>query len=262
MNKKPRILITNDDGVDAPGIWHLWNALHDVADISIVAPANEKSGSGLAITTLKPLHIFEVKWEKNTPAWKITGTPADCVRLALSVILANPPDLIVSGINRGSNSGKNVLYSGTVGGAIEAVFRNVPGIAFSCTDYANPNYKIAEEYVLPIVKHVLEHPLSQGTLLNVNFPESDKIRGVKLARQGQGFWIESPHERIHPAEGRPYYWLGGTWHHLEEEDDSDVALLKNGYVTAVPIYVKELTDHKHLKERKETFESLFAEKGI
>lgn len=254
MTKKPRILITNDDGIEAPGIKHLWNALVDACDVSIVAPSSEKSGAGLGITLRDPLHVQKVAWDKKTPAWKVTGTPADCVRMGLSVILEHKPDLIVSGINRGSNSGRNVLYSGTVGGAIEGVLRNVPGIAFSCEDFDNPDYALAEKYVLSLVNYMLAHPLPRGTLMNVNFPTSSEIKGLKMASQGRGFWVESPDQRMHP-EGRPYYWLGGKWHHQDEHEDSDVALLKQGYITAVPIHVDQLTDHGTLQARKESFEN-------
>ncbi len=252
MQKKPHILITNDDGIEAPGIRHLWKAVKDHFRVTIVAPTTEKSGAGLGITLRDPLHVQEVAWENKTAAWKITGTPADCIRMAVRVILDTPPDLILSGINRGSNSGRNVLYSGTVGGAIEGVLRNVPGIAFSCEDFESPKYDLAEKYVMPIVQYVLDHPLPKGTLLNVNFPVSTDIRGVKLASQGRGYWIENPDQRVHP-EGRPYYWLGGKWQHQDEEPHSDVFLLKEGFVTAVPIHVHELTDHGALKGHGEQF---------
>lgn len=256
MKKKPRILITNDDGIYAMGIRHLWHALKDVADLSIVAPVSEKSGSGLGITIQDPLHIHTVEWENQTPAWKVSGTPADCIRLALSVILDHVPDLIVSGINRGANSGRNVLYSGTVGGVIEGVLRNVPGVAFSCSDFDKPDYVMAEKFIAPLVHYVLDHPLTPGTLLNVNIPTVASVKGVKLASQGRGYWIESPDQRMHP-EGRPYYWLGGKWNDVEEDSESDVALLKEGYVTAVPIHVHELTDHALLKSRKTAFDKHF-----
>jgi 5'-nucleotidase len=257
MSKKSRILIINDDGIEAPGLKHLWSALVDLAEVSIIAPAIEQSGVGMATTQRKPLHIYSVKWEKDTPAWKITGTPADCVKMAISVILKSPPDLIVSGINRGANSGRNVLYSGTVGGIIEGILRNIPGIAFSCVDYEKPNYSTAEKYIYPVVEYVMEHPLPAGTFLNVNIPDSShQIKGVKLARQGLGYWTENPDERLHP-EGRRYYWLGGKWAHHEEDHESDVHLLKEGYLTAVPINVKEMTDLELLKNRKSHFEQRF-----
>lgn len=256
MSNKPRILIINDDGIEAQGIKHLWASLVDVAQVAIIAPAIEQSGVGMCTTQRKPLHVQIVNWEKNTPAWKITGTPADCVKMALSVILEDTPDLIVSGINRGTNSGRNVLYSGTVGGVIEGILRGVPGIAFSCVNYNQPNYEDAARYVLPVVRYVMDNPLPLGTFLNVNIPDS--VKGIKLARQGMGYWTDSPDERLHP-EGRPYYWLGGKWCDHAEHHESDVHLLKEGYLTAVPINVNELTDHHLFNSRKSHFEGMFTE---
>ncbi|MGE5196715.1 MAG: 5'/3'-nucleotidase SurE [Anaerolineae bacterium] len=257
MALKPRILITNDDGFFAPGIKHLWQALVDIAEVFIIAPASEQSGVGLSLSLRNPLQIDPLQWDKNTRAWKINGTPADCVRLGVSVILKDKPDLIVSGINRGYNSGRNVLYSGTIGGVIEGVLRGIPGIAFSCGQFDDSNYETAEKYIYTIVQHVLDVPLPHGTFLNVNFPHHPgDIKGFKLARQGKGYWVEDPDHRIHP-EGKPYYWLGGKWLAHEEHDESDVALLDQGFMTAVPIHINELTDHALLKARKYAFESLF-----
>lgn len=255
-NKKLKILITNDDGIHAPGIWHLWHALQEVADLSIIAPAIERSGVGPGITLHHPLTIQSVRWENQTPAWKVSGTPADCIRMAMSVILDDIPDMIVSGINRGSNAGRSVLYSGTIGGVIEGSMRKIPGIAFSSEAFEDAKYNELERFVPLIVNHISEHPLSAGTLLNVNFPSDPSlIRGIRLARQGRSLWVEDPTERIHP-DGNPYYWHGGKWADHPEHDDSDVALLKQGFITAVPIHVDELTDHKFLSERKEAFEAL------
>jgi 5'-nucleotidase len=255
MHDKPKILITNDDGIDAPGLKCLWEALFDVAELYIIAPATEKSGVGLGITIRDPIHIQPVQWEKGTNAWKINGTPADCVRMSMSVILNSPPDLIVSGINRGANSGRNVLYSGTIGGVIEGALRNVPGIAFSCVDFIDPDYKKVQHFIYPIVRYLIESPLPLGTLLNVNFPDVKNIRGMKLARQGKGYWIEDPDHRVHP-EGHSYFWHGGKWDEHEEDAESDVYLLKQGFATAVPIHISELTDLKFFHERKSHFNSL------
>nr|NGX33456.1 5'-nucleotidase SurE [Candidatus Anoxychlamydiales bacterium] len=225
MTKKPNILLSNDDGINAPGIKHLWKALYKDYDLSIVAPHREKSGTGLATSLLRPLHIFNVKWENNTPAWKVTGTPTDSIKIALSVLLENKPDLVVSGINRGSNAGRNVLYSGTVGCVIESVLRNIGGIAFSCYELDNPNYEIAEKYVPYITDYFLNNPPPLGTLINVTFPpKAIKVKGFKMATQGKSRWFESPDKRLHP-EGHYYYWLGGKLPKIEdlnEEPDSDV----------------------------------------
>lgn len=256
MNKKPKILLINDDGIEAPGLRHLWEALIDFADLSIVAPSSEKSGVGMGITIREPIHIKQVNWEGDTAAWKVSGTPADCVRMSLSIILDSPPDLIVSGVNRGANSGRNILYSGTIGGVIEGVLRNVPGIAFSCVDFLNPDYKQCQHLIQPIVSHILQYPLPKGTILNVNFPETAELKGLKLARHGLGFWIEDPDKRTHP-EGHSYFWHGGKWFDHEEDEESDVYLLRQGFATAVPIHVHELTDLKMFRERKEHFENAF-----
>lgn len=253
---KPRILITNDDGIFSPGLRHLWEALVDHAHVTIVAPAMDRSGSGLGVTLRKPLQIEEVSWDKNTPAWKVTGTPADCVKLGFGIILKEKPDLIVSGINSGSNAGRTLLYSGTVGGVIEGAFRNIPGIAFSLEDMDNPDFKPSNKYIYPIVKHVIDHPLPQGTILNVNIPNTLDLKGIKLARQGKSYWMDNPDARIHP-QGNPYFWIGGRWDTHEESEDSDVFLLSQGYITAVPAHINELTDHDTLQKRKAQFEQLF-----
>lgn len=256
MQRKPKILLTNDDGIAAPGLKSLWQALVDFADLSIVAPADDMSGSGAGITLQNPLRIEAVKWERGTPAWKASGKPADCVKLGVGALLNEKPDLVVSGINRGSNLGRTLFYSGTVGGVIEGAMRQIPGIAFSCEEFRNPDYKSAEKHVLALVKHVLEHPLPFGTVLNVNFPEASKpCKGFKFARQGFGFWGNHPDERIHPTEGTPYFWLGGDWEHHDEHEQSDVVLLQQGYITVVPIRVDELTHYDWIASHQATFES-------
>lgn len=249
---KPFLLITNDDGIHAPGIKHLWEAVHEYADVAIVAPLTEKSGSGLSITWGKPLKIQQVSWAKETPAWSLNGTPADCVKMALAVLLNRTPDLVISGINRGSNAGRTVLYSGTIGGVIEGALKGIPGIAFSFSDLDEPPLSSTKPYIFPLIQYFLEHSLPSGTIVNVNFPENcqNGVKGLRFARQGKGFWIEQPDRRIHP-EGLPYYWLGGRWSSFEEESDSDVALLAEGYITAVPIHIGQLTDDEVFAKHKE-----------
>jgi 5'-nucleotidase len=256
--KKPQILITNDDGIHAPGIRCLWRALKDFAEVTVIAPAYEQSGSGLAITFHSPLRIEKVQWDSNTLVWSVNGTPADCVKLGLNVLFKKKPDLIVSGINKGSNAGRNVLYSGTVGGAIEGVLQGIPAIAFSCLDYLDPGYKKAEEHIPSIVNLALANSLPPGTLLNVNFPkkEIEQIRGIKLTRQGKEFWTENLITRPHPEEG-DYYWLGLRRARFEEEEDCDISWLEQGYIAAVPIHIDQLTDQQYLSEKKSSFENLF-----
>jgi 5'-nucleotidase len=257
---KPFILITNDDGITAPGIKHLWQAVHEHVDTAIVAPHAEKSGCGISITWAKPLRIQPYHWEENTPAWSLNGTPADCVKMACSVILEKRPQMILSGINRGSNAGRTVLYSGTIGGVIEGAFKNIPGIAFSFSDFEVPPLSATQKYIVPLVKHFLENPLPHGTFLNVTFPCNCKngVKGIRLAKQGRGYWVEEPDRRIHP-EGIPYYWLGGKWGTFDEEPDSDVVLLDQGYITVVPIHVGQLTCFDTFKKQKKSFEKIFEE---
>lgn len=259
MKKRPKILLTNDDGIHAPGIKHLWNALKNVADLFIIAPAIDQSAVGLSITLRQPLSILKVDWPESTLAWSVNGTPADCVKLALSVILDSKPDLVVAGINRGTNSGRNILYSGTVAGTIEAVFHHIPGIAFSCHDYFDPDFLQAENLIPKIVEYVINHPLPLGTLLNVNFPsrEFGQMKGIKMTRQGSAYWMEKPAKRDHPSEGHSYYWLGVEWSDCQEREDGDVYWLKKGFATAVPVQIAELTDHHHISQNKNHFDSWF-----
>lgn len=259
MKKKPTILITNDDGINAPGVRHLWNSLAEFANLTVVAPATEQSAVGLSITIRHPLRLEKIDWPNDANAWSVSGTPADCVKLALNVVMKEMPDLIVSGINHGTNSGRNILYSGTVAGAIEGIMHNIPAIAFSTWDYVNPDFNCVTDFIPGIVQHVLDHPMPHGTLLNVNFPSTQKmgIQGMKMTRQGKEVWMEDPNERFHPVEGHTYYWLGAKIATFQEDDESDVSWLNRGYITAVPIHVGEMTDHQHLSDHKQRFDKVF-----
>lgn len=256
----PHILITNDDGINAMGIKKLWEFLNPIAHVTVVAPASEQSAVGLATTLRSPLRIEKIHWNEGADnIWSVSGTPADCVKMALNAILPRRPDLIVSGINRGTNMGRSVLYSGTVAAAIESVMQSIPAVAFSCHEFLiQPDYHSAGGYIPKIVEHVLEHPLPQGTLLNVNFPESrlGPIKGLKMTQQGKDWWGENPFKRTHPDEGHTYYWLGGRLRECCAEEEGDGAWLRKGYVTAVPVHVGDLTDHTYLKEKQQIFENL------
>lgn len=259
MTKRPFLLITNDDGISAPGIKQLWEAVHEFADVAIVAPNRERSGSGASITWTTPLMLKPYAWDQETPAWSVNGTPADCVKMACSILLEKPPQMIISGINRGSNAGRTVVYSGTVGAIIEGTLKNIPGIAFSYCDFDPPPISAVKEYIFPIIRHFLENPLSSGTFLNVNFPSDCEkgIKGLRFAKQGKGYWSEAPEKRMHP-EGVPYYWLGGKWTSFAGEDpESDVALLEEKYITAVPIQISSLTNELEFQERKSSFQAIF-----
>lgn len=253
------ILVTNDDGIHAPGIKHLWQGLFPHYDLTVIAPAMEQSGVGLSITTRQPIRIYQHIWGETDRIWSVTGTPADCVKLALSSLLVDhPPSLIVSGMNRGSNAGGNVLYSGTVAGVIEGVMHGIPGIAFSCYDFFDPDYSEGEKYVAKIVAHVLQNPLPTGTFLNVTFPEKRHypLKGFKMTRQGRELLVENPDKREHPAEKHSYYWLGFKLHTPEEREESEITWLRKGFCTATPLHVHEFTDHHYLNKTQEHFNQI------
>lgn len=257
MTRRPLILICNDDGVHAPGIKHLWKALRAVADLVVIAPATEQSAVGQSITIRRPLRIEEVTWDGvEADVSSINGTPADCIKIALSVILPRKPDLIVSGINRGSNAGRNVLYSGTVAAVIEGALQNIPGIAFSMVDYFNPDYAQAEKHIPLIVRYVQEHPLPPGTFLNVNFPDETRqpFKGLRFAKQGREYWAENPEKREHPMEKSAYYWLGTKQAKFDEDRESDIASLEEGYASIVPINISDLTHRLHFEENRARFD--------
>lgn len=260
MSTLPYILITNDDGVFAPGIKHLYQALKSFARLVVVAPINEQSAVGLSTSIRRPIRLERVKWGNDQDEiWSVTGTPSDCVKMALNIVMKSPPDLVVSGINRGSNAGRNILYSGTVAAAIESILHEIPAIAFSCKDFFDTDYSMAVPHIPTVVQYVMQHGLPQGTLLNVNFPEKSHggIKGFKLACQGKEYWAENPDCRNHPTEGHDYYWIGAQLKQCQEKNESDIAWLNQGYMTAVPIHIDDLTDHSHLQEKKSIFEKLF-----
>lgn len=258
MNK-PRILITNDDGILAPGIKHLWGSVKSIADPYTVAPKTEQSGTSVGVSVCKTIHIEAEPWQDNAPAWSVTGTPVDCVKAASSILLPFTPDLVVSGINRGSNAGRTVLYSGTVGGTIEATLRGLQAIAFSSFDHDDTEYELFTPHITRIISCVLAHPLPPGTLLNVNFPSmqilsalgvSDAL-GIKLTRQGKQYWVED-HLCHTPFAS---YFVDAKLKEFEEAEDSDIFWLQRGYIACVPIHVDELTDWNYVRSLKDQFES-------
>lgn len=256
---KPKIVLCNDDGIHAPGIRNLWEALHEMADITIVAPAEDQSckGVGISLPESRFIEAEKVDWPENIEAWKVFGTPADCTKFALHYLHKEPPTFLVSGINDGSNAGRNIMYSGTIGAVIQATFNNVSGIAFSCMYNDGPEkFKKAQPYIKEIVKHFLEHPIPRGTLMNVNLPsESDGIVGFRLAKQGQSYWnlrISSDKS----LKGTKKYPIVDAWDLRDEHEESDIYLLTKGFITCVPIHVEDLTDHAHHKNHKAIFETL------
>jgi 5'-nucleotidase len=256
---KPLLLVTNDDGIKAPGIRELVNCLEPYYQLIVVAPKHQQSGKGLSITLNDPLQVERFNFKEGVEAYCVNGTPADCIKLATSIILKERPALIVSGINDGDNSGRNALYSGTVGAAIEATMRGLPGIAFSCVDSTVHRFDEFGHFIPKIVEHFLAHPLPQGTALNVNCPLKalGPIKGVKLAKQGMSYWTEN-FEKLQSSPLFDFdHYLGASWVDVEEDHDSDIALLNQGFITAVPIKAVQITDHAHFENHRAILDSSF-----
>ncbi len=248
---RPKILITNDDSIHARGIKALYRAMCQIGDAQVVAPESEKSGVGHGITLITPLRARHHTDDDGFSGWAVNGTPADCVKLATKELLAEKPDLVVSGINRGSNTATNTIYSGTVSGALEAAILGIPAVAFSLTSFEKVDLSFAEEAAMLISRKVLEHGLPADTVLNVNIPPAarEDIKGYKITRQGRGRY-EDAYERRVDTMGRPYFWLAGTRVMLDEEDDLDEVAIENNYVSITPIHF-DLTNNKMLTPLKD-----------
>jgi 5'-nucleotidase len=249
MYKKQTILITNDDGITAPGIRALVDAVQDLAEIIVVAPDRPQSGMGHAITIGEPLRMNEVNIFEGVKAYQTTGTPADCVKLAKSVVLHRKPDLCISGINHGSNASINILYSGTMSAAMEAALEGIPAIGFSLLDFSHhADFSLAKQVAHILSKKVLEEGLPPHTLLNVNIPKCtiQEHKGMKICKQGNGSWNENFDTRKDPR-GVEYHWMVGSFVHKDQDADSDINVLDQNYTSIVPIQY-DLTHYK-LKEQ-------------
>jgi 5'-nucleotidase len=234
---KPLILVVNDDGIFSHGIRTLVSVVKELGEVVVVAPDSPQSGMGHAITIGETLRLDKTDIFKPVSAYECSGTPADCVKLAKHIVLKDRiPDVVVSGINHGSNSSISVLYSGTMSAAIEAAMEGMPSIGFSLCDYS-PNSKISHciPYLREIVKQVLKTGLPKGVALNVNFPaySSKKIKGIKICRQARAKWQENFEERIDP-HGRRYFWMNGFFTNQDKGEDTDEWALANNYVSVVP----------------------------
>ena len=259
MMKKPHILLTNDDGIFSNGLKCLWEALKEEALLYIAAPSKEQSGTGAGITYDRPIKAEAINFYPNTPAYGIDGKPADCVRLALNGLIDKKIDLIISGINHGSNAGRNVLYSGTIGAIIEGTMLGIPGIALSYQAQEIQNFFHIKPYVLKIFHFLNQHPLPVGTILNINFPHLPikKIKGCRMARQGLRYWTGKVKKTKKEAKGDMLFHFDWKEKTYEEHYESDIALLEQGYITAVPLFLGELTDQKHFSGEKERFNRHF-----
>ena len=233
---KPTILVVNDDGITAPGIKALIEVVKELGNVVVVAPDSPQSGMGHAITIAKPLRMDKIKLYDGVEMYTCSGTPVDCVKLAVNKIFkGQKPDLCVSGINHGLNNSINVIYSGTMSAAVEGAIESIPSIGFSLDDFAyDADFSYCKKYIKAIVQQVLEHGLQSGTLLNVNFPHGDGIKGIKICRQANAKWAEDFDERIDPHK-RNYYWLTGVFQNNDQGEDTDVWALENNYVSVVPV---------------------------
>ena len=237
MNK-PLILVTNDDGISAPGIRALIAVMSEIGNVVVVAPDKPQSAMGHAITINNTLYLNKVSAE-NAAILEYTssGTPVDCVKLAVNEILKQKPDLCVSGINHGSNSSINVIYSGTMSAAVEAGIEGIPAIGFSLLDYDwNADFEQVKSFVRKITLKTLENGLPVGTILNVNFPKlkENDIKGIKICRQAKAIWAETFDKRKTPF-GKDYYWLAGEFVNQDLGEDTDEWALSNGFVSVVPV---------------------------
>ncbi len=240
---KPTILIVNDDGITAPGIKALMETMAQIGRVVVVAPDSPQSGMGHAITIGKPLRLDKVELYDGFETYSCSGTPVDCVKLAVNLIFkGKKPDLCVSGINHGLNNSINVLYSGTMSAAVEGAIEGIPSIGYSLDDFTlQANFSHALKYVKEIALQVLENGLPTATLLNVNFPNTADLKGIKICRQARAKWAEEFDERMDPHK-RPYYWLTGIFQLDDQGEDTDVWALDHGYVSVVPVQF-DMTAH-------------------
>ena len=249
---KPLILVTNDDGITAPGIQSLVKMALKLGEVVVVAPDSPQSGMGHAISISDPIRLRKTSAFENLEAYECSGTPVDCVKLAKNVILhGRKPDLCVSGINHGSNASINIIYSGTMSAAMEASLEGIPSIGFSLLDYSyTANFMQYEPYLSKLMKYVLEQGMKQGDLLNVNIPNLDvaEVKGMKICRQAEARWEEDYVEAVDPR-GQKYYWLTGRFRNEDHDSDTDMWALDNGYISVVPS-MHDLTNYPAVEGMK------------
>lgn len=252
--KRPLILVTNDDGIFAPGIRALVEAVKELGEVVVVAPDKPQSGMGHAITIGHPLRMSAVSLLDNVEAYQITGTPVDCVKIAVDKVLQRKPDICLSGINHGPNHSINVIYSGTMSAAMEASIESIPSIGFSLNDLTfEANFDGAQEYARVITEKILSGKWDKHICLNVNIPAVNTldIKGIKVCKQAYAKYEEDFEERKDPA-GRKYYWLTGEFVNFDKGKDSDVWALENDYVSVVPVQF-DLTNYLLKKKLEKVF---------
>lgn len=258
--KEPVILVTNDDGITAPGIRALVEAVKGLGKVIVVAPDSPQSGMGHAVTIGEPLRLHKVDVFDGVDSWECSGTPVDCVKLARDIILHRKPDICVSGINHGANHSINVIYSGTMSAAMEAAIEGVPSIGFSLLDYRyDADFSVAQHVATTLTKQILANPMPEHSLLNVNIPKRTKeeFKGLKICRQANAKWQEEFDQRTDPR-GKDYYWMTGKFINMDERDDTDVVALQEGFASVVPVSF-DLTDNPMMSKLKNDWENILSQ---
>jgi 5'-nucleotidase len=253
-----RILLTNDDGINAKGIQALINELNTIAEIYLAAPDHERSGTGHSITVFDPIKVVETKIPGIKRGWVIGGTPVDCVKLAISRLIDEKIDLVVSGINHGSNLGTDVLYSGTVSAAAEGVIMGSPSIAVSLNSFQdNVDFNFSAQFTRRLISEMMKREMDKNVLLNINVPvlPSEEVRGIKISKLGARNYDNLFEER-HDPRGNIYYWLGGGVLKEEQHEDSDVYAVEQGYISITPIHL-DLTDYALMKKYQKISSTYF-----
>ncbi|HNY02721.1 MAG TPA: 5'/3'-nucleotidase SurE [Bacteroidales bacterium] len=237
MNEKPLILVTNDDGVKAPGIRALIRYVRPFGKVVVVAPDRPQSGTAHGVTIANPLRLDLLAKEEDYEEYCCNGTPADCVKLAFKIVLGGRPDFLFSGINHGTNASINIIYSGTMAAVLEGALAGVPSAGFSLNNYSlKADFGPSEDSVKSVVANVIRNGLPAGVGLNVNLPDvpADRIKGIRLCRQAAGTWVEDFDEREDP-HGRKYYWMKGVYARIGNGEDSDQWAMEHDYVAVVPV---------------------------
>ncbi len=246
---KPLILVTNDDGITAPGIEALVSIAKTIGEVIVVAPDSPQSGMGHAITVNAPLRLNRGNYFPDIVNYSCSGTPVDCVKIGINKILKKKPDLVVSGINHGSNAATNVIYSGTMSAAVEGAIENIPSIGFSLLDHSfDADFKSSKTFIKAIILKALKNDFPHYTCLNVNIPKliEKEIKGIKICRQATAFWDNDFDERKDPL-GKKYYWLTGQFGGHDGGSDTDLSALEKGYISVVPTQF-DMTAHHAIGE--------------
>lgn len=245
-----KILVTNDDGIYSAGIAALVEALKEMAEVIVVAPSEEQSAVGHGITMKYPLRVFKYHKNGNFFGYAVEGTPADCVKMGIRNIMGESPDLVISGINHGSNTAINIIYSGTVSAAREAAIMDVPAIAISVTSHEAKDFKYAGKVAKYLSEKIVRYDLPRGTLMNVNVPNipEEEIAGILVTKQSKAKWDDIYEKRTDPF-GKDYYWLTGKLVEVENENQTDQSAIKNKYVSVTPIHF-DLTDYDTYEKMK------------